>query len=232
MININKSILSIPPYISTQWHQISTLSFDEASTTLIVTLINGTSVSIPNLEKSIIDKIFTMHAEHLQTTQQSDSPPNNPQANIQIPFDMSSMQLPGLESFSNIMSHDPAGADSPDLPPEVLDKVKVMRNALNLESSAFNMPEPVADCNCFHCQVNRALQGTPKEQPPTEEKIDESELTFKEWDIKNVGPDLFNVSNPLDKKEQYQVYLGKENMGCTCGEKDCPHLIAVLKSDV
>lgn len=232
MIKINKSILSIPPYISTQWNQISTLSYDEKNASLIVTLINGTSVNIPNLDKKIIDQIFTLHAELLQSNQDQENQVNNGQANINIPFDLSNMQLPGLDSFTNIIQHDPDNMDAPDLPNQVLEKVKLMSETLNLENTGLSMPEPISGCNCFHCQVTRALTGAKESsENAVDEPICEKDLTFKEWDIENAGPDLFNVINPLDKKEQYQVYLGKENMGCTCGQKNCPHLVAVLKSD-
>lgn len=229
MIKINKSVLSIPPYISTQWNQISAISFDDAKKVLVITLTNGGSVNIPNLDKNTIDKVFSMHASHMQVAEQKTT--NNASANIQIPFDFSNLQLPGLNSFSSIMQHDEAGAKSPDLPQEVLEKVKAMREALNIDDSALDMPAPVDHCNCIHCQVNRALQGVTDKEPVAEEPVKASDLTFKEWNIEPAGPDLFNVSNPLDEKEQYQVYLGDDNMGCTCGQKNCPHLIAVLKSD-
>jgi hypothetical protein len=35
--------------------------------------------------------------------------------------------------------------------------------------------------------------------------------------------------NPLDHKEHYNVFLG-DPIGCSCGNNNCEHIQAVLKS--
>ena len=62
-----------------------------------------------------------------------------------------------------------------------------------------------------------------------EEIVSDEDLKFKTWDIVQTGEKLYDVTNPLDTKEQYHVYLG-EPVGCTCGEQYCEHIRAVLSS--
>ena len=40
---------------------------------------------------------------------------------------------------------------------------------------------------------------------------------------------LIVVTNPLDANEHYNVFLG-DPIGCTCGQKNCEHIRAVLNS--
>ncbi|MGH2612567.1 MAG: hypothetical protein ACRDFB_05905, partial [Rhabdochlamydiaceae bacterium] len=62
-----------------------------------------------------------------------------------------------------------------------------------------------------------------------EEEVSDEDLKFRTWDIKQENDKLYSVTNPLDKKEHYNVFLGKP-LGCTCGNKNCEHIQAVLKS--
>ena len=65
-------------------------------------------------------------------------------------------------------------------------------------------------------------------EEPLEEVTDE-DLKFRTWDIKQPGKKLYLVTNPLDNNENYNVFLGKP-VGCTCGQKYCEHIKAVLNS--
>lgn len=67
---------------------------------------------------------------------------------------------------------------------------------------------------------------TPKEP---EEEVPLEDLQFREWDIEEKGAGLYLVKNPLEPSEEYRVFLG-ESPGCTCGQKGCEHLHAVLRS--
>ena len=62
-----------------------------------------------------------------------------------------------------------------------------------------------------------------------EEIVSDEELRFKTWEISQTNDKLYLVSNPIDANEHYSVYLG-EPVGCTCGEKHCDHIRAVLSS--
>jgi hypothetical protein len=79
----------------------------------------------------------------------------------------------------------------------------------------------------MHCQIAKALHGElPEEQ---EEEVTDEDLKFRLWDIDQTGDKLYVVTNPLDSKEYYNVFLG-DPIGCTCGEKNCEHIRAVLNS--
>ena len=62
-----------------------------------------------------------------------------------------------------------------------------------------------------------------------EEEITEDDLKFRNWDIRQTADKLYAVTNPLDENEHYSVFLGTP-LGCTCGEKNCEHIRAVLNS--
>ena len=62
-----------------------------------------------------------------------------------------------------------------------------------------------------------------------EEEVSAADLTFRSWDIKQEADQLYTVTNPLNAKEHYSVFLG-EPLGCTCGFKNCDHIQAVLRT--
>jgi hypothetical protein len=68
-----------------------------------------------------------------------------------------------------------------------------------------------------------------REQEAKEELVSDDELKFRTWDISQSNEKLYIVSNPLDDHEHYSVYLG-EPIGCTCGQKLCEHVRAVLNN--
>ena len=128
------------------------------------------------------------------------------------------------------LQHNPEQKDAPEIPPEVLNKIASIAKVLGLNDSAL-MPQAEPHCNCMFCQITRSLQGATSQPAITdaEETISEADLHFRSWDIKEISERLYQVSNPLDPQEQYQVFLG-EPLGCTCGEKNCAHIQAVLRS--
>ena len=60
-------------------------------------------------------------------------------------------------------------------------------------------------------------------------EITPEELQFKDWEIAQKDGKLYHVINPLDKNEYYDVFLG-DPIGCTCGNKNCEHIRAVLST--
>ena len=72
-MNINPKILSIPPYISTSWKNIASLHVDTQNPTLvlIVTLLNGTCIEVPQLAPDTIEMIFRAHAHFLELEEKS-----------------------------------------------------------------------------------------------------------------------------------------------------------------
>lgn len=220
-MKITPRLLSIPPYISTAWKNVSSLFVRERQIgqVLVVSLLDGSQVEIPNLAKEEIDAIFQAHAE--LSTWESSIPRNlldgSFSFNLPIKTDGSM-----LESIGSQMQHNPEQSDLPPIPPHVLEKIKVILRSLGLEDASV-LEKAESNCNCIYCQLARSLQEEP------EEVVEESELKFRDWEVSQKEEKLYHVVNPLDKNEYYDVYLG-DPIGCTCGTKNCEHIRAVLNT--
>jgi hypothetical protein len=213
VMKINEKILSLPPYISTSWKNIVSIHVETRpyGHILLIELVTGSKVEIPNLDPKIMEQVFAMHASAIEQEGQKN-----------IATQTFSFPLP-LEGLTSIMQHSPEQADSPPLPQEMIDKLKGLREILPEEAMA--KPEP--HCNCPYCQIARAISG--EEAPlPVEEIVSDEDLKFRTFDIKQESDKLYSVTNPLDG-QHYRVFLG-EPLGCTCGSKNCEHIQAVLKS--
>lgn len=244
-MKINKKILSLPPYVSTHWHNISALHM--SGTNLVVNFIDGDTVEIPGLGPDLIEQIFEVHAVVME--EELDDPHiafdesvgdmsgsqgggfQNSGNMMGIPFRIGFGDMQGL---SSAMQHNPDQMHAPDLPTEVLEKIQGVMKVL-APDEALNVPKPEPHCNCVHCQIARAihdetdsLEFTPVELELNEEVTD-SDLQFCQWKIEQEGENLFSVMNKLDSDEKFSVYLGHP-VGCTCGKDGCEHILAVLKS--
>lgn len=245
---INSSIFSIPPYISTSWKNILSLQIDTAqsnSPLLIVTLTNNQIIEIPSLNAATLDLIFQTHALYLQ--QETVSPKQNeqklpgsfgplPALSFSIGNPGKMKDLEGLSPLGGMMQHNPEESSAPDLPAEMLNKISSISQAMGLDKQLAFMPKAEPHCNCPYCQITRALGSSPEEPAAPEKKsleqeelILDTDLAFKDWDVKDTGKDLYEVTHPLDPNEKYQVFLGTP-IGCTCGCKNCEHIKAVLNS--
>ena len=245
-MKVNNKILSIPPYISTAWGSINSLLMQ--GQTLFISLKDGTSVEIPGLEPVDIETIFQMHATVLELQNKEVMPTSNalrffspgqilnaqnlnqPEQNpIEIPLRFA---VGNMDQMGSVFEHNPAQADMPPIPGEILEKImSVIKLFSPEEAISCSTTEP--HCNCVHCQLGRATESNTilvKEDEKTEEEIvNEKDLTFQQWDIVQSGNQLYTVTNRLDAKEKYSVYLGHP-IGCTCGHEGCEHVIAVLKT--
>lgn len=245
MKKINQKILSIPPYVSTSWKNINSLYMKEldGKQVLVIVLHNGTAIDIPNLSSDLIEQVFTAHTSYVEEDSkepQVDSlkqyePPKggNPEPSFSfgIPFQMSGGQ--GVDNVASFLQHNPEQSDAPQMPPEVIDKITNITKALGMDMEQMSIPKAEPHCNCPYCQIARAIQ-TGNEEMDSEAEVEEEEITeddlrFRDWDIKQEGDKLYIVTNPLDKQEHYQVFLGNP-VGCTCGEKNCEHVRTVLNS--
>ena len=76
-MKITSKVLHIPPHISTAWSNVAALRMEEhpnlTRPVLIIQLVDGTSVSIPDLNQTILDRIFEAHAEFLEDAEMSES---------------------------------------------------------------------------------------------------------------------------------------------------------------
>ena len=252
IIKINNKLISIPPFLSTKWSYIASIhSFENY---LIFNLLNDEIIEIPNLPEDIIHKIFEKHATYLESEEAdlNSMPLNDQQENpteaSSFPFNLPpelqalSGQLPfhigmenGVGGFQSLMQHNSEQKDAKDLPKEILEKIATI-SGIVAPNQEMEISKPEPHCNCFHCQISRAILKK-KEKEEDEKEVEEDlnaevsddELNFQQWDIKQDEEHLFTVTNRLDSKEEFHVHL-KDPIGCTCGKDNCEHIIAVLES--
>jgi hypothetical protein len=216
-MKMTETLLSIPPYISAPWKNIVSLHMVAdrfAGPILIIELITGNRIEVPNLTPAAIEAIFAAHARYLE-------PKKSDMMIFPLPGNMG-----GLDQMTALWQHNPEQAGSPDLPPELLDRVVTLSKNMGLEDSSL-LPQPEPNCNCPFCQIAKSMHKS--DEQPIEEQISDEDLKFRTWDIKQESDQLYTVSNPLDEKEHFRVFLGNP-VGCTCGQKACEHIEAVLKS--
>lgn len=243
-------VLSLPPYLSVSWSQIRALYTKEG--VLIVNLLDGTTIPVPDLSKEQLESIFQAHSVFGGESNAKGTPPQGQAASLQFiqahpqgaqPQAKDASENTGnasirfgfdnLEPFQSAMQHNPALANIPSMPKEILDKIATVARIL-APGDIDSIPKAEPHCNCPHCQIARAIHGEPEvpthaEPHAVEEAVSDDDLKFSEWDIAKVGDQLYQVTNRLDTGEQYRVFLG-EPVGCTCGKPGCEHILAVLKS--
>lgn len=250
-ININEKFISIPPHISATWNQISFLQTTENESDktpiLVIHLMDGNVVNIPNLDTKIISDAFSAHIKHLESKvevpaskgqtsnndfvkafggilQQITGLSPDQISNMPIKIGFSTKGLPGIENIEQALQHDLSQSRSENLSPEMLEKLASMvKMMLGGDLGGFPKPEP--HCNCTHCQLARTIHKSKE----TEEPVSEEDLKFRSWNIEDNGKDMYTVTNPCDDGEHYTVFLGNP-IGCTCGQNDCEHIKAVLYS--
>ncbi len=218
---INEKILHLPPYLSATWKHIVSLQVEGHSDNwlLIVELITGSRIAIPGLDRKILEAIFAAHALYAER--------KNSPASISQETSLfgGARGFAGIEGMAGMMQHSQELANSSDLNPDFLAKISEISQHLGLAKNP-DMIKAEPHCNCPHCQIARALEG---KSESAEEIVSDADLKFRSWDVKQESENLFIVSNPLDSKEAYSVFLG-ETVGCTCGKKSCEHIEAALQS--
>lgn len=247
-MKINSRIFSLPPYISTSWNNVVALHVK--SNSLVVSLVDGDIIEIPGLQSELIDIIFAAHAAFMEydIAREHGNHPSSPASN-KISTLLSSLAssdatgagensafrvgFSALDGFGSILQHNPAQANAPEIPKEILHKIGAIGKIVAPDDPAA-LPKAEPHCNCMYCQIARAItQEIPETEAEKKEQNDlpvsEEDLKFCQWDISQTSDKLFTVTNRLDMLEKYNVYLG-EPVGCTCGKSGCEHLLAVLQS--
>lgn len=234
----NPNYFNLPPYLSLAWNQVTALHCQNGA--LIITLNSGNTITLQDLDVTLIDCIFQAHENYLDLdSARKPSPAKSVDEKPQValgpfgmhsPIQMGLSSLEGLGSAMQHLQHDPAFANAPDLPAEMLEKIGAIARIV-VPDAPIELPEAQHNCNCPHCQIARAIGGQTtnsiaKQEP--EPMVSPEELHFKQWEIAQTGDKLFQVTNRLDTKEVYQVYLGNP-VGCTCGQAGCEHIPAVLR---
>lgn len=230
-MKITEKVIIIPPFISTTWNNVAAIHMK--GNLLAVTLIDGDTINVPGLKQDVIETIFNFHALFLEKESSSESsdflPSNRGKMMMDQTFDMPfRVGIASLDGLTNALQHNPSQSNSPEIPPEVLNKICAITKIMAPDESLLPRPEPL--CNCPHCQIARALHPELQlVETFAEEEVSEAELQFQQWEIMQTGDNLFTVVNRLDHQERYNVFLGHP-VGCTCGKQGCEHILAVLKS--
>lgn len=249
-MKITQKLLHIPPYLTTTWSHIKALHMN--SKTLAVILTDGRQIDVPDLSEEILNTIFTSYSTYLEsdknppTTLPQHQPTRDNHFLVHTETSLAGQHKAfGKFNFNTIdpsgmaMEHNPLEANTPEFPREVLEKISAIARIV-APDDVVNMPGPIANCNCPHCQITRAIQeGTNTIQAavhpehmelvPQEEIVEAKDLDFQQWSIVQTGDNLYDVTNKLDPHETYHVFLG-EPVGCTCGQAGCEHILSVLKS--
>jgi len=236
-MKINEKILSLPPYLSTAWQNVSMISFN-SDNQLEISLVNGKTVTIPLLEKKIIDLIFFYHTQSIESkevqleTQKVNAPSKKENEKLNFSFGLP-FPMDNLLPFGQVLQHQPEASHMPDIPKEVLEKVSSFAKTISKDTGQVLFPDVQPHCNCVYCQIGRSVnqQFSVEEEKHEEELVSDEDLKFKEWDIQKTASSLYEVKNPLDQSQVYQVFLG-EPIGCTCGRNDCEHIKAVLNTEI
>ncbi|MEX1013295.1 MAG: hypothetical protein WD595_07030 [Waddliaceae bacterium] len=235
-MKINTKILSIPPYLTTTWDQVA--SIYQTHGKLCVILKQGQTIEIPDLSTDTIDMVFKIHREQVENQA-------NDTSATQFPFNTNPESLSnaiqfgisGMDSFGSFLQHDLGQKNAPDLPEEVLSKIESIAKIVSPSDDSI-IPRAEPHCNCPFCQIARAIskgmgedEAFIREDDHAKDPIEEEDLRFQQWhiEVSNQGENMYTVKNKLNPEETYQVYLGKP-VGCTCGNKGCEHIIAVLNS--
>lgn len=220
-MKINSKMLSLPPYVSTSWRDVQ--SIHQKDGCLVISLLNGENVMITGLSEAIIDSIFAAHAAFLEEEAREE------EVNPTRVFAAGNFSL---ENVGQMLQHNSEQAHAPNLPREMLHKIADIAKMV-VPDDPEQLPKAEPHCNCMYCQIARVISGAApikdSETKAPEEAIDDRELSFQQWDIAQVDDSLYSVTNRLDAKETYRVFLGNP-MGCTCGTLHCEHLVAVLRS--
>lgn len=237
-MNINEKFFSFPPYLSTSWNQVSALSLNKLGQ-ITFHMSSGDLIVLPLLSEEETDQIFKAHAQYLENQVLIEPVFKHPRflPNPKERFEGNEIRFAfgTLEGLSSAMQHNPAQKNAPNLPKEMLVKISEVSKIL-APTDPDQLPRAEPHCNCYHCQIARALSGAYAQDSDSfsgveekEEEVELEELEFQQWEITQTGEKLFNVSNKLDQLESYSVHLGHP-VGCTCGKQDCEHILAVLKS--
>lgn len=232
---ITDKLISIPPYVSTSWDQVSALQRE--GEVLHIFLLSGAKITIPHVSEEAFQHLFTHHSRWIEKeTPLSQTAPDVTFDTIQKGLkDVVSLTMKlgvsALGQLGQVLEHNPAHAHLPPLPPEMVDRIKALTNIISKEDLKSLQP-PVEHCHCLYCQIVRLLRGNElltEEPSPQDEVIEDKDLQFSQWQVAPLADQQYIVRNKLDSHEEYKVFLG-DPMGCTCGKPHCEHIVAVLRS--
>ncbi len=181
-MKITSSIVSIPPYISARWNDVTSVR-KTAEDVIEISLANGTIVPISGLSKETVEQIFSCHLESMEIQktpgeEEEEKYPASSDAISQPSIRQEDMAKlvhlvqsgikeimalilklgsTAISSMGKALEHDPNNANLPPLSEEMKEKVVMLLNIVP-KDDILSMPAPEAECNCMYCQINRILR--------------------------------------------------------------------------
>lgn len=241
-MKITDKILSIPPYLSTSWLNVSALYMEGHPElqvpTLVICLKDGQKIHLPELEIELLEMIFDNHTRFLAREK-----PKGGISILQLPAKVSlsswmsdyltSLPLRSVgdpEDLSLFMKHNPEINGVIPIPDEILKRVMVISKTIMRPQDREALPVPEENCQCPHCLIAQAIRkGFEQNEDHIDEEITEEDLRLGSWLIKAEADHQFQVSNSLDPAETFTVSL-RGPVNCSCGEEHCEHIKVVLRS--
>lgn len=241
-MRINHKILSIPPYISTSWKQVLSLKTEKKDNSFLlhIHLQDGSFISIPEIDESLINAIFTSHSKYLENeTIPPISPPSSASFFMELPKESLSFISPPpflhlLQEFkglSSLIQHDIKKSNDPSFPQEMINKIVEATKSMKIENPK-DLPKAEPHCNCPRCQISRYMNLAFKpieNDMDIDEEVKKEDLSFKDWIIYPIENNQYKVIHPDRKEELHLVNLNSPVM-CSCGSSCCEHILAVLNT--
>ncbi|MBM3198803.1 MAG: hypothetical protein FJZ58_06075 [Chlamydiae bacterium] len=225
-IRVSSQSLSVVPYISTSWSQVSSLKSipQDENWELWISLQEGSFVTIPGLTQTDLEEIFSAHASYLEN---SSRPSLQDTSLLTSSFPLTFTEFQGL---TTLLHHDPDKSNHIELPKELQDRIIALVATIPLKESLI-LPQAEPHCSCPHCQMVRLVeQGMQLPSSFCEEQETMNEETpLPSWDIKQVGKDEYLLTSTEFSQETYTVHLDSP-VRCSCEINGCEHIQAVLKS--
>src|SRR5690349_14036257 len=192
-MRINQKILTIPPYISTTWKNVSSLHMESRHSilVLVILLTTGTRIEIPGMDPGIIKAIFAAHAGFVEAEPAQQRPTKSEAKNafLSLGLPIKSDLIEAFDNLGPLLQHNAEHSQDPDLPQGLLQKVASLAKTLGLKNDLIPQSEP--HCNCMHCQIAKALKQGMEEPLEEEVIVTEEDLKFRTWDISKTGDKLY-----------------------------------------
>lgn len=241
-MKITDRVLSIPPYLSTSWFNVSALFMeshpDLEIPTLVVCLKDNQKIHLPELEVELIEMIFENHARFLNRERPKSGIsllqlPAKPALSSWMPDWLSNLpvRLMGdTEDLSIFMKHNPEINGVIPLPEEIINRVVAISRTVLRPQDKETLPIPEGDCCCPHCQIARAIhKGFEQNEEWVDEPITDEDLRLGLWTVEPQARKKYKVTSSLDASQKFTVTLSSP-VTCSCGQKHCEHIKVVLRS--
>ncbi len=184
----------------------------------------------------MIEAIFSAHARYLEQEEKAPAPKLLPGTPLSLPDSsqqLASFALPlkDMQGLGNVSQHNPEQADTPDLPQTGPGKIGEITKAMGIDDLIAS-PQTRAPLQLRALPDRAGNAGRCRERSRRRSRKKLSlmrNLNSARGISRRLRDKLYVVTNPLDDKEHYNVFLG-DPVGCTCGHHHCDHVRAVLNS--